>query len=269
MTLTELSIKRPTLVVVIFSALAVLGIFGFNQLKYELLPKISVPFVTITTVYPGASPDEVEQSVTKVIEEAVSGIDKISTVRGTSREGVSFVSIEFTLDANIATALQDAQRKVSEAPTITKFALDEVPVLRMGVTANMPSRDFYQLVKDRLQPRLSKLAGVGQITLVGGDEREIKINIDAQKLRSYGLSLLQLTQAIKSSNLDFPTGKVKEGETQYVVRIAGKFTSIDDLRRLVIGQSKQGGDITLADESTAKPPSVYLCRNNPMQIPWM
>ena len=257
MTLTELSIKRPTLIVVIFSALAVLGVFGFNQLKYELLPKISTPVVTITTVYPGASPDEVETAVTKTIEDAVSGIDKISTVRGSSGEGVSFVTVEFDLTADVNIALQDAQRKVNEVlnqlpkdakpPVITKFALDELPVLRMGVTSSMGSRKFYQFVKDRVQPRLSKLSGVGEITLVGGDEREIRVNIDAAKLRSYGLSVLQVAGTIKSANLDFPTGKIKEGDNQYIVRVAGKFTSTDDLRRLVVGRTRQGGDITLAD----------------------
>jgi len=85
------------------------------------------------------------------------------------------------------------------------------------------------------------------VTLVGGDEREIKVNLDAQKLRSYGLSLLQVTQVIRTSNLDFPTGKVKEDETQYVVRLAGKFSSVESLRDLVVAQSKQGGDIKLSD----------------------
>ncbi len=257
MTLTELAIKRPTLIVVIFAALTVVGLFSLAQLKYELLPKITPPFITVVTVYPGASPQEVETSVTKLVEDAVSGIDKISTVFSTSAEGVSFVSIEFTMSANVNAALQDVQRKVNEisarlpdgakTPTVSKFALDEMPVLRMGVTSTMPSREFYQLVKDKIQPRLAKIAGVGQITLVGGDEREIRVNIDAQKLRSYGLSLLQVMQAIKMSNLDFPTGKVKEGTQQYIVRIAGKFTSVDGLRGLVIAQSRQGGDITLSD----------------------
>jgi len=257
MTLTELAIKRPTLIVVIFTALGVLGIFSYSQLKYELLPKISSPYVTITTIYPGASPNEVQTSVTKVIEDAVSGIDKVSAVYATSSEGVSFVNIEFLQSADVNVALQDAQRKVNEVafnlpqgtktPTVTKFALDELPVMRMGATSSMPSREFYQLLKDRVQPRLSKVAGVAQITLVGGDEREIRINVDAQKLRSYGLSILQVVQAVKSSNLDFPTGKVEEGQTQYTVRIAGKFATVDDIRKLGIAQSKQGGDITLAD----------------------
>ncbi len=257
MTITELSIKRPTLVVVIFSVLAVLGIFSLMQLKYELLPRITPPWITIVTVYPGASPSEVEASVTKIVEDAVSGIDKVSTVYATSQEGVSLVSIEFKMSADINTSLQDAQRKVNEvqskfpatakAPTISKFALDELPVLRMGITSTMPSREFFQLVKDKIQPRLAKLAGVGQITLVGGDEREIKINLDREKLRSYGLSLLQVTQLIKTSNMDFPTGKISGENDQYIVRLAGKFKSLDEIRSLVVGQSKDGGVIRLDD----------------------
>ncbi|HEY6951341.1 MAG TPA: efflux RND transporter permease subunit, partial [Bacteroidota bacterium] len=257
MTITELSIKRPSLVVVIFSALAVVGLYSYSLLKYELLPKISPPFVTITTVYPGASPNEVQSSVSKVIEDAVSGLDKVSAVNTTSSEGVSFVSIEFEQSADVNIALQDAQRKVSEVvaqlpdgaktPTVTKFALDEIPVLRMGVTSTMPSREFYQLLKDRIQPRLSKLDGVAQVTLVGGDEREIRINLDQQKLRSYGLSVLQVVQAVKSSNLDFPAGKVEEGASQYVVRVAGKFSSLDDIRKLAVAQSTRGSNITVGD----------------------
>ncbi|MBS4029802.1 MAG: efflux RND transporter permease subunit, partial [Ignavibacteriales bacterium] len=257
MTLTELSIKRPTFIVVIFSVLTVLGIFSYNQLKYELLPRISPPFVMVATIYPGASPKEVETSVSKIIEDAVSSVDKINAVRTTSSEGVSFIGIEFQQSANVDLALQDVQRKVAEvtfklpvdvkAPTITKFALDEIPVLRVGVTSTMPSKEFYQLLKDHIQPRISKLSGIGQVTLIGGREREIKINLDAQRVRSYGLSILQITNVIKMSNLDFPTGKIKEGAEQFVVRIAGKINSLDELRNLVLAKSKQGGDIKLSD----------------------
>jgi len=257
MTLTELSIKRPTLIVVIFAALTVVGLFSLAQLKYELLPRITPPWVTITTIYPGASPTEVQNSVSKVIEDAVSGLDKVSGVYTTSAEGVSVVSIEFLQSADVNLSAQDAERKVNEivfllpagtkTPTVTKFALDERPVIRMGVSSSMASREFYQLLKDRVQPQLSRIPGVAQVSMIGGDEREIRINLDAQKLRSYGLSILQVTQAIKTSNIDFPTGKVKDGATQYVVRVAGKLTSVDELRSLVIAQSREGGDIRLSD----------------------
>jgi HAE1 family hydrophobic/amphiphilic exporter-1 len=257
MTITELSIKRPTLVVVVFTVLGVLGIFSYTQLKYELLPKITPPYVTITTIYPGASPAEVETSVTKIIEDAVSGIDRVANVYATSSEGVSIVSLEFTMSADVSVSLQDAQRKVSEvgsklpsgakSPTLSKFALDELPVLRIGATANIPSRRFFKMLDDQVRPRLAKLEGVGQITLVGGDEREIKVNIDPEKLRSCGLSLLQVDQTIRSSNLDFPTGKVEQGGVQFIVRLAGKYRSTDELRRLVVGQTRQGGNIRIED----------------------
>ncbi|HEX7356211.1 MAG TPA: efflux RND transporter permease subunit, partial [Ignavibacteriaceae bacterium] len=174
MTITELAIKRPTLIVVIFGALIVLGLYSYTQLSYELLPKMNSPFITVTTVYPGASPNEVETSVSKPIEDAISSVDQLKSLRSTSSEGVSFVTAEFDQSVNVDVTLQNAQRKVneilsslpegSEIPTVSKFAIDEIPVLRMGITSNMPSREFYQFIKDRIQPRISKVKGVAQIS---------------------------------------------------------------------------------------------------------
>jgi len=257
MTLTELAIKRPSIVVVLFVVLGVLGLLSLSQLNYELLPKMSNPVVTITTVYPGASPNEVENSVSKPIEDAVSGIDKVKTIRATSQEGFSFVMVEFDQAADVDVALQDAQRKIGEvvsrfpsdvkAPTLAKFALDELPILRVGMTSDLPERDFYQLLKDRIKPALSKIAGVGQVVILGGVEREIGVNIDADRLRSYGLSLIQVTSAIRGGNLDFPTGKIEDADGEFVVRVSGKFESIEGLRNLVVGRSITGGDIRLTD----------------------
>lgn len=257
MTITELSIKRPTLIVVIFTALIVLGLYSYTQLNYELLPKMNSPWITVTTVYPGASPNEVETSVSKVIEDAISSVDQLKAINSSSYEGVSFVTAEFDQSVNVDFTLQTVQRKVNEVlsllpeeaktPTLAKFALDEIPVLRMGVTSGMPTKEFYQWVDDRVKQRFSKVPGVAQVALIGGDEREIKINLDAGKIRSYGLSILQVTQAISSSNLDFPTGKIKNPSEEYIVRVAGKFSSLAELRNLVIAHSAGGGDIKLSD----------------------
>jgi len=257
MTITELSIKRPTLVVVLFTLLGILGVFGYSQLKYELLPKISPPVVVITTVYPGASPQEVENGITKYIEDAVSSLDKVTAVRSTSAEGISVVTIELTQSAKVDIALQDAQRKVNAAqqllpkdartPVLSKIALDEIPVLRVGATSTMSNREFYQFVKDKIQPALSKVEGVGNITLLGGEEREIKVNVDIEKVRGYGLGLNQIAGMIKASNLDFPTGKIKDSDGQFVVRLAGKFSTIEQIEQIIIGKSRSGGDIKLKD----------------------
>lgn len=257
MTVTELSIKRPTLIAMVFAALAVLGIYSYTQLDYELLPKISPPVITIAAVYPGASPYEIEANVTKRIEDAISTLDEIDAINSTSAEGISFVVIEFNQSVNVDVALQNAQRRVNEivsllpegvkAPTISKFALDEIPIIRMGAISNLSSKEFYELLKDRIKPRFSQLEGVGQITMIGGDEREIKINLDADKLRSYGISIAQVTHSIKTSNLDFPMGKIENSSEQLIVRLAGKFNSLEELRSLIVGRSKAGGEIKLSD----------------------
>jgi HAE1 family hydrophobic/amphiphilic exporter-1 len=257
MTLTEIAIKRPTLVVVIFSFLAVLGVFGFNQLKYELMPKMTAPIVTITTIYPGGSPNEVENSVTKVVEDAISGIERITSVRASSSEGRSMVIIEFEATVNVDFSLQDVQRKVNEVsdklpqtsrkPVISKIAFDEIPVLRMAVKGNLESKEFYQFTKDKIQPRIASIGGVGQVVLQGGDQREIKVNMDYQKLKAYNLSVAQVTQVIKSSNVDFPTGNIKDTDDQFVIRVEGKFTTPEEMRNLVVLRSKNGGIVRLSD----------------------
>lgn len=257
MTLTELAIKRPSLVVVLFTVLGVIGLFSYTQLKYELLPKISPPIITISTIYPGASPNVVESEVSKIIEDAVSGIDKISAVRSTSSEGRSTVTIEFTQSAKIDLALQDVQRKVNEVslqlpkdsrtPILSKIALDEIPVLRLGVTSNMEPKVFYQFLVDHIKPQLAKIEGVGQIALVGGEEREIKINLNMDKVKANGLSIAQVAGIIKASNLDFPTGNVKDTDGQFVVRIAGKFLDVNEVKNIVVARSKAGGEIRLGE----------------------
>ncbi len=257
MTLTELSIKRPTLIVIIFSMLAVVGIFSYRQLKYELIPKISIPWITIVTVYPGASPGEVENGITKPIENALAGIDKVSDVNATSQEGISIVSLGFAMSADANVVMQDVQRKMFEItsqfpegsrfPLFYKASVNEIPILRIGVTADIPSRDLFDLLDDHIRPRLAKLAGVGQLSLVGGDEREIRVNVDAQKLRSHGLSLLNVDQVVASSNLDMAAGTIKEGDLQFGIRLAGRYNSIDDLRRLVVSQSGHDGEVRLSD----------------------
>lgn len=257
MTLTELSIKRPSLVVVLFSVLAILGVFSYRQLKYELLPKMTPPVVTISTVYEGASPAEVETSVTRPIEDAVSAVEKIEAINATSSEGLSIVTIEFSNSADIDKSLQEVQRKVNESrgelpddvkpPIVSKFALDETPVLRIGATANLPDTAFYQLLKNNIKPALSRINGVGQVSLQGGREREIRVNVDPARLESLGMTIGEVLAAVRSANVDFPTGRVDAADRQFVLRLAGKFANLDELRGLVVRQAGMTGAVYLRD----------------------
>jgi hydrophobic/amphiphilic exporter-1 (mainly G- bacteria), HAE1 family len=257
MSITEISIKRPTLIIVIFIVLGVLGFFSYTQLKYELMPDITPPYVTVTTVYAGASPQEIENSVTKPIEDAISNVSKIKHISSYSSEGVSMIFMEFLQSADGDIAVADVQRSINEilntlpddskTPIISKFSLRSLPILRIGTIAEMQEKDFYNFMKETVKPRISKLKGVGQVTLVGGNEREIKVNLSLEKLNSYNLSILQVTQSVKNSNYDFPAGKIKDADGQYIVRIAGKFSSIEELRSLIISRTPGGSNVKLGD----------------------
>lgn len=257
MSITELAIKRPSFIIVIFLALGMMAVFGYFQLGYELLPKIDQPYVTVKTEYPGASPGEVENNVTRVIEDALSGIEKVKNINSTSYEGLSIISIEFYRNATINIAVQDVQRKVNEiistlpkevkTPSLLTYSVSQIPVLRLSLTSNLSPAKFFTLVDDQIKPRLSRVQGVGNIIINGGLKREIKVNIDAQKVRSYGLSISQVANFINAANLDFPTGKLKDPNRQFVVRVAGKFTSLEEMNNLVVGYSKEGGEIRLRD----------------------
>jgi len=255
MKIAEISIKRPSIVIVVFTALSLLGIMSYFSLNYELLPKFTPGVVSISTVYPGASPSEVENTVTKKIEDAVSSMENIKQLEATSFESLSLVIIQLTSEADVDLSLNDAQRKVNailselpddvDPPSLAKFSLDDLPIVTMSATANMDASTFYDLIDKRIQPTLSRVPGVAQVNLIGGQEREIQVNLRADRLEAYGLSILQVQQAILTSNLDFPTGSVKTQNQDILVRLAGKYKSVDELRNLVVATGVDGAQIRL------------------------
>jgi hydrophobic/amphiphilic exporter-1 (mainly G- bacteria), HAE1 family len=250
MKLTEVAIKRPAFMTMIFVTLGVLGLFGYSRMGTDLLPKMDWPYVSVVTVYPGAGPKEVESLVSKPIEEAISGVSKLDNVRSYSYEGVSVVLAQFKMSAEVNEVTNDVQRVVEQArsklpddakaPKVNKADMNAFPILRVSATGQMPPRELFQFIKDRIKPRLEQVEGVSTVTLMGGREREIRVEVDNQKLNSYGISILQVSQAMGRENLDFPTGKIDEELNQYIVRLAGKFKSLDEIRSTVIATLPQG-----------------------------
>lgn len=257
MKITEISINRPTLVVVVFTILGILGFISYRSLNYELLPKFSTSVVTISTIYPGAGPDEVQNTVTKKIEDAVSSMENIKKLTSRSMEGVSIVTVEMNISADANRSLEDAQRKINamlsdlpgdaKTPTLSKVSIDDLPIITLSVSADMDSRQFFDLMDQRLSPRLSRLPGVAQVQLTGGMEREFQINVDAGKLNAQKLSLLQLRQLITNANVDYPTGKIQTTDNQMAIRLAGKYADVEMLRNLVIKTSADGSQVRLKD----------------------
>jgi hydrophobic/amphiphilic exporter-1 (mainly G- bacteria), HAE1 family len=257
MSITEIAIKRPTLVVVIFTILGLLGINYYTKLNYDLIPKLSIPMISVSTTYTGASANEVESSVTKVLEDALASLENVKSMESTSQEGVSSISIELESDADAAEAVNEAQRKVNqvlstlpdnaETPSISKFSSDETPVIKISVSGNISGTKLYDLTDDQIKSQLSKLKGVGQVSLVGGSEREIKIIVDKSKLDAYKLSISNIYSAVKQANIEMPTGKIEGNTKQYTVRLVGKVKSIDDLRNVTVSKTKEGKTIKISD----------------------
>ncbi len=261
MNITELSIKRPALVSIFFIALAVMGFFGYTKLGVDLLPKMDFPFVSVLTYYPGAGPEEIEDRVSKPIEEAVAGTSQIDNVRSYSFEGYSLVLGQYLLTANGDQAAADVQRRVelvrgklpkdALSPKILKNDIGAAPILRISMTSTkLTPTEAYTLVKDKLQARFESVEGLAQANITGGHEREIRVAVDNDKLRSYNLSINQVAAAMDHENLNFPTGTVNEPSKEFTVRVQGKFTSLDEMSRLPTATTPNGTTVYLADIAT-------------------
>ena len=258
MSITEIAIKRPSLIIVIFTVLIGAGLFCYSKLSYELLPDISSPTLVVTTSYPGAAPSNVEQTVTKKIEDQLSSIDAIKTITSQSLEGTSIITAEFNTGSNIDLKQQEAQRKINnimgdlptdvKSPGISKVSPSDQPVMQLMAVSNLDNAAFYDIIRNQIKPLIQQVQGVGEITLIGGQEREIQVNINKDKLEYYGLSILNVTQAIANGNQEFPAGKVKsESLGQMTVRLSGKYSSVDQLNDLVIALPAAGSPIRLSD----------------------
>ncbi|AYZ12357.1 efflux RND transporter permease subunit [Chryseobacterium arthrosphaerae] len=260
MKLAEISIKRPSLVIVLFTILTLGGILSYTLMGYELIPKFETNMVTISTVYPGASPAEVETSVTRKIEDAVGSLENVKKVESSSYESLSVIMVQLNDGADVDYALNDAQRKVNailadlpddvKAPSLNKFSLDDLPIITMSISSDkLNSKDLYDLLDKKIEPIFSRVNGVAQVDLVGGQEREIQVNLDEKKLQGYGLSIGDVQQAILSSNLDFPTGSLKTRTTKSTIRLSGKYKSIEEMNNLVVS-NKNGAQVRLSDIAT-------------------
>ncbi|UXD70744.1 efflux RND transporter permease subunit [Sphingobacterium faecium] len=256
MKISEISIKRPSIIIVIFLLLTIGGIGSYLNLGYELVPKFDVNVITVQTVYPGAAPSEVETSVSKVIEDAVSSLENVKKIETKSMESVSVVMITLNTGADVNFLLTDAQRKINavindlpedaKTPSLSKFSLDDVAIMNLSVTSSLSEKELYDLLDQKIQPVFARILGVAKVDLTGGEEREIQVSANPEKLEGYGLTISDVQKIIASSNLDFPTGSIKSRDNQTTIRLSGKFTSLDQMRNLPI-TTPSGVSIRLSD----------------------
>ncbi|HEX2967579.1 MAG TPA: efflux RND transporter permease subunit [Bacteroidales bacterium] len=257
MKITDISVKRTTIPVVIFIILALAGIYSYTLLNKEFAPSIEIPINTIMTIYPGAAPSEVESSVSTKIEEAVSAIEGVDKLTVYSFESLSVVMIQYKDNVDADLALQECERRVNSIKEnlpencresrFMKFDLNMFPVMNIAVNSGIPDKEFFDIVDKEIKTRFQQIEGIANVEILGGNEREIEVKVNARKLEQYGISLMQVQQVLAASNLDFPAGKIKGEESKYIVRLAGKFENLDEIRNLTIGASREGTPVKLQD----------------------
>ncbi len=255
MTLSDVSIRRPVFTAMMSIALVVLGILGYRRLGTDLYPDVTFPFVTITTVYAGASPQDIEDSVTRPIEDAVSGIAGIDRVSSASREDVSLVFVEFKLSVPLAEAVQSVRDKVgvaqgqlpigSQAPVIAQYDVAAQPVLVFSAATGGSGIALRELLDDQVRPRLEQIEGVAAVRVVGGGEPEISVELFPERLRALGLSPDAVFQRLRGEHLDLPGGRYPVGAGEVGVRVRGEFTDVGGLRRMPVARGPDGSLVRL------------------------
>lgn len=260
MNITEISIKRPSLIIVLFSVFALLGIIGYYNLSYELLPDFNQPVVVIKTMYPGAEPQEVETSVSRKIEDALSNLEGVDYLETKSMPNASVIIANLKYGTNVDNAMQDAQRYIDniitdlpadiQSPVMSKVSPNDLPIISISATSNLSETAFYQKMKDDFLPQIQQLKGVAEITLLGGEEREIQVKVDQDKLKLYKISLLQVVESINRSGLDLPAGKVQSEKENNSVRLTCKFATVTDIMNVQIGMPSPGSPVYVKDVAT-------------------
>jgi hydrophobe/amphiphile efflux-1 (HAE1) family protein len=260
MLLSDVSIRRPVFTAMLSLCLIVLGVMGYTRLGTDLYPDVSIPVVVASTVYKGAGPGEIETQVIKPIEDAVAGISGVEKIHSYSRENVGVVVVQFKLSANLDRAVQEVRDKVSgianrlpqeaDAPVVGRVDISAVPILTYAASAQADSRTVRKLIEDKLKPALAQLEGVADVSIRGGDVREIQVDVDLDKARAVGVSPMDIAQRIGMENLDLPAGRLQLGPTELTVRSLGQFKNVEELRQLPVAQSRTGAQVRLEEIAT-------------------
>lgn len=257
MFLSDVSIKRPVFTAMVTIGLMTLGLISAGRIGVDLFPDVAFPVVVVTTVYPGAGPEEIEREVSKPIEEVVSSINGIDRVRSFSRDSVSIVMAEFKLETDVKAAATDVRERMAilrpklpddiQEPLIQRFDPASMPIMTYVVSSNRHPSETRELSEDVVKPLIEAVDGVASVTVVGGLEREVKVRLRRDRLEALGLPISQVAQNLGMEGFDLPAGRVENATTELSVKTEGRFRSLDELRNLVVASLGDGAQVRLQD----------------------
>ncbi len=255
MGLTKLAISRPVTMLILMVLAIMIGYMSWNGMRKELQPEVNFGVISVTTIYPGAGPDEVATLLSRRIEEGLSGVPGLREVTSNSQEGVSVVVGQFEVGTNMDEALNEARAKIdgivgrlpdgAEKPGITKFDTASDPVLRLVLNhPNLSGRDLRDLADDKIKDRFSRIPGVASVNVSGGDIREIQIQVRREALLAYKIGAADVLRAVQAATLNVPSGRMLRDNTEYSVRVLGEFKTVEDIKTMVLSitdRSDQNG----------------------------
>jgi hydrophobe/amphiphile efflux-1 (HAE1) family protein len=226
--------------------IVVVGAVGYRSLGVDKFPKVDFPAITVTTLYPGASPTSVERDVTEPLEAAINTVSGVDTLSSTTTEGVSVVIVMFDLDKDVDVASQEVRDRIAavrsdlptgvQEPKVQKMDPSETPVLMLSLKGDLPIAELTRIADDTVRSRIETIAGVGQVQVIGGRERRINIHLDPVRMRGAGVSALEVQRAIGVGNADVPGGQLDQGPVEGTLRIVGRVGSPERLGDLVVRQ---------------------------------
>ncbi len=257
MTLSDVAIKRPVFTTMVSVGIIVLGVMGFFRLGVNLFPDVQFPVVTITTIYPGASPGEIETQVTEKIEDAIVSIAGVDRIQSYSSESMSNVVVFFDLDADPMESATQVRERVAqarallpreaEAPTVARVDIGAAPIMLYTLSGGEDVQSLRDWAVDHLKPTLEQVEGVASVDVLGGRERQVNVLLDLDAVQSLGLTPVAIADRIRMENVTVPGGGFDEGDRRIAVRTLGELTSIDELRELPIGTGPGGSIVRLRD----------------------
>ena len=275
--LARLCIKRPVFATMLMAAFVVSGIFTYSSLGLDQLPKVDIPYVMVSVVNLGASPEEVESEITRKIEDAVNSISGLDEISSTSYEGMALITIGFDLSKDGNVAAQEVQNKINqivndlpasaEVPVVTKMDPDAQSVMQIAVSAPRSTRDVTMIADKLIKQNLENISGVGQVRIQGGTDREIHVIVNPERMRAFGLTVTDVFTAIQSQNMEMPGGSIKAGERDYTIRTSGKIRNVADFNQIAIVQRGDYviklSDIGRAEDANEDPKSAVRLNGEP------
>jgi hydrophobic/amphiphilic exporter-1 (mainly G- bacteria), HAE1 family len=246
MKIVNFAVKRPVTMIILVAVVLILGLFTLNRMVLDLYPEMKFPMAVVYTTYSGAGPEEVESQVSKVIEGAVNTVGGIKTVQSYSSSGSSTVLASFDWGTDMDTAIVNMREKIGlveaalpdevEKPMVLKMDINMMPIMQIGITGgdNISLAQLQSIAEDKIQPRLERIPEIASVTITGGLQREVKVEVDPVKLQSYGLTLSQVNQVLQMENFNSSSGTVNEDQRQYFVRSMQQFETIDDIKEVAI-----------------------------------